>query len=216
MEWCFGIITGGNQESYISQMIDSIENQNIPKDKYEIIVIGSCDLQRQNLRVIKFNENVKPMWITAKKNTITKLSKFENICYMHDYIVLDNNWYNNFKIFGEDWDVCMNAIKNLNGTRFRDWVLWAPRFVNYDDLERTHDMYVSGSYFCAKKSFMIANPFDESLSWGQGEDVEWSLRIRNFWKYRCNPQSIVKFLKQKPDVGYIHESIYAEGFVNRF
>jgi hypothetical protein len=60
-------------------------------------------------------------------------------------------------------------------------------------------MYVSGSYFCAKKEFMLKNPLDEKLGWNQCEDIEWSFRIRNFWNYRCNDKSVVKFLKYKED-----------------
>ena len=58
-------------------------------------------------------------------------------------------------------------------------------------------MYISGAYFCAKKQFMLKYPLDETLIWGQGEDVEWSFRSREIWNYKCNPNSIVKLLKYK-------------------
>ena len=38
MDFSFGIITGGNNESIINQIIDSIEYENIPN--YEIIISG--------------------------------------------------------------------------------------------------------------------------------------------------------------------------------
>ena len=135
-----------------------------------------------------------------KKNIITKLAKFENIVYLHDYITFEPNWYSNFINFGEDWDVCMNSIINTDDTRFRDWTLWGPKLIPYEDGTRTKEMYVSGSYFCAKKHFMATNQFNETLIWGQGEDVEWSLKCRDTWNYKCNSKSIVKFLKQK----YMH------------
>ncbi|MFZ4796005.1 MAG: hypothetical protein ACOYMA_00835 [Bacteroidia bacterium] len=197
MEWTFGLITGGNQENFISKIIDSIDNLNINKNKYEIIIIGNCNINRNNTKVINFNENIKPMWITRKKNMITDLAKFNNIVYLHDYIIFDEKWYQEFEKFGDDWDVCMNSIKNLDETRFRDWVLWTPKFLDYNDHSQIKNMYVSGSYFCAKKKFMQDHKFNEALSWGQGEDVEWSLSIRSFWNYKCNPNSIVKCLKLK-------------------
>ena len=38
MNFTFGIITGGNNELMINDIINSIENENIPN--YEIIVVG--------------------------------------------------------------------------------------------------------------------------------------------------------------------------------
>jgi hypothetical protein len=64
-------------------------------------------------------------------------------------------------------------------------------------------MYVSGTYWCAKKSFMLAHPLDERRVWGQGEDVEWSTRCRNLWNYRMNRQSSVRFFKEKTYNGVI-------------
>ena len=58
-------------------------------------------------------------------------------------------------------------------------------------------MYISGGYWVAKKKFMLANPLDESLRWGESEDVEWSLRIRDKFKYVMNINSTVKTIKQK-------------------
>jgi hypothetical protein len=38
---------------------------------------------------------------------------------------------------------------------------------------------------------------DENFSWGESEDVEWSKKIRNNFKYIMNENSIVHLLKQK-------------------
>ena len=197
MDWTFGIITGGGQESFINTIITSIENQNIEKDKYEILIVGNCNIKRNNTTVISFNESIKPMWVTKKKNIITEKSKFENTVYLHDYVSFEPNWYSNFVNFGEDWDVCMNRINNIDNTRYRDWILWLPKLFPYHDHSKIKEMYISGAYFCAKKQFMLKYPLDETLIWGQGEDVEWSLRSREIWNYKCNPNSIVKLLECK-------------------
>jgi hypothetical protein len=197
MNWTFGIITGGQQENNINQIIDSIELEQIPN--YEIIIIGSCNTNRNNTMILPFDETIKSKWITRKKNIISAASRFNNICYLHDYVMLNPGWYDNFVKFGDYWDVCMNKIINFDGTRFRDWVLWYPKFVNYNDTSQIKKMYVSGTYFCAKKQFMLKNKLNENLCWGQGEDVEWSIRVRNFWNYKCNPNSSVRFLQQKLD-----------------
>ena len=205
MQFTFGIITNGN-DGFINQIINSIENQNIPNNKYEIIVVGKCGLKRNNLTIIPFDENIKPNWITKKKNLITQLAKFERIVYLHDYIMFLDGWYDGWKNFDPSWCVSMNPILNQNNTRFRDWCLFswslnpAVRYLDYNEISMTDQMYISGAYFLARKSFMTAFPFDEDLCWGEGEDVAHSLLVRKFWNYKLNVNSKVKMLKYKPDI----------------
>jgi len=205
MDFTFGIITGGNNEANINLIIDSIEKQNIPN--YEIIIVGNTNIKREKTEVILFNETVKSMWITRKKNIITENAKYENIVYFHDYIYLDDNWYKGFLKYGNDFKFCMNQIKNLDGTRFRDWTLWAYDAQNiiksrgliipYDITNLSKIMYFSGAYWVAKKSMMEQYPLDERLCWGQGEDVEWSFRVKQNHEFSMNVHSIVHLMKQK-------------------
>ena len=196
MQWTFGIITDGTQDDRLQIVLTSIRNQHVPE--HEIIVVGNTALTGSDLKVLTFDESIKEGWITKKKNMIVNEAKYENVALMHDYLTLDPEWYANFEKFGDDWDVCMNRMVNPNGQRYRDWVSWAPiRHIPYDNHDHMEHMYVSGAYFCVKKSFYQDNPLDESIVWGMGEDVEWSLRIRNKWNYRCNPDSVVRLLKHK-------------------
>jgi hypothetical protein len=61
-------------------------------------------------------------------------------------------------------------------------------------------MYISGSYWIAKKQVMEEFPLDESLVWGESEDVEWSKRIRDKYSFDLNIRSAVKLLKIKDRV----------------
>ena len=239
MKFTFGIITNNNT-TLTNLVIDSIENQQIPE--YEIIVIGSSDIHRNNTISIPFDETIYPGWITKKKNIITQNASYENIVYMHDYIVLDNNWYRGFLQNGNNFDIIVNKINNSDGTRFRDWVLnvdfvrgakftvrdymqqpilscpyeWitdnadisgllhvAPDtytlFLNYnDDGEKWQKyIYISGSYFVCKKHIMEEYPLNELLLHNQGEDVEWSQRVRIKYKFTFNKHSNVILLKHK-------------------
>jgi hypothetical protein len=203
MKFTFGIITSGLDLNNINLIYDSILAQKIDDD-FELIVIGGKNPNLELVRHFEFDESIKPAWITKKKNLIAEYANYDNICMMHDYVFLYENWYNNFREFGEDWDVCMNSIINHDGQRFRDWITWPEWcdenniiFLDYEDHSRTEQMYVSGTYFCAKKKFLLDNPFDEQRSWGQSEDVEWSGRCRHRWNYKCNSDSRVGFLKQK-------------------
>lgn len=214
MDFSFGIITDGSSDHNISLMIDSIERMNIPN--YEIIIIGNSAISRKNTTVVPFAEEVLQMWITHKKNLITKNAKYENIVYLHDYIIFNEYWYQGFLIHGNDFNVCMTKIINLDGSRFRDWVLWPHNnndmdalthpslqcLIPYEVRNLSKYMYISGSYWVAKKTLMEEFPLDESLVWGQGEDVEWSFRVRDKFDFSMNELSSVHLLKYKPAVFY--------------
>ena len=131
MEFTFGIITAGNLDT---RVINSIYQQGIPKDKFEIIVVGGDYIpEYPDIKHIEFDESKRPLWITRKKNMITKNAKFENIVFLHDYYFLWRSWYEGFLKFGNDWDVCMNKILNLDSSRFRDWIVCYDReFENRD------------------------------------------------------------------------------------
>ena len=211
MKWTFGICCGG--DDHLQDIIVSIKNQNeIKKQNYEILLISkktstieellNTHSKEIDIRLIEFDESTKEKWVTKKKNLIALYAKYPNISFLHDYIGLCKNWYKNFTEFGENWDVCMNPIRFNDNKRFRDWIIfkkvWGdPSFISYHDESQIKNMYVSGTYWCAKKIYMMKNPLNESLSWGQGEDLEWSHRCRLNWNYRINVNSCVKLLKEK-------------------
>jgi len=208
LQWTFGIITDGSNPSYIKRIYNSIIDLDIHKDNFEIRVVGGDSPGLENLIHIPFDESRKKAWITKKKNIIFETSKFNNISIGHDYIFYKKDWYNGFNVYGEEWDVCMCRIASKQGFRYRDHCSWycepgqspganTVNLLEYDDLSQTNKQYISGSYFCAKKDFMLRNPLQERLSWGQSEDVEWSYRVRKMWNYKFNKSSTVQFLKDK-------------------
>ena len=233
MKFTFGIITksennfgvddpASTDKKNIVSAIESINNLNIPE--YEIIIVGGDDIYNQeNITHIPFDDTIHPLWITSKKNIITKNAKYENIVFTHDYVKFSTDWYKGFLKFGDDWDICMNVFLNLDGSRFRDWCAWDDPdicikgtgvtvkdgnivggsdqrivLVPYD-YKKTHHMYISGTYWIAKKKVMLEEPLDENRwGWGQQEDVEWSHRVRNKYKYVMNTHSTIQSLKEKP------------------
>ena len=219
MEFTFGIITDGNNLNRVISIIESIKDQNILN--FQIVIVGGYPPVDTSIDWIEFNESIKPKWITKKKNIITQYAKYENIVFMHDYIRLMPNWYIGMEKFGNNWDICMTQILNVTGERFRDWVIWADKDYIADPsyngrsgvysnitkrilpsytYNKIENMYISGAYFIVKKKFMEENPLDESLIWGQGEDVEWYKRIMllsSGFKYVMNPNSKVKLMKYK-------------------
>lgn len=201
--WTFGICYSSN--IFIEKIINSIRNQKNNKN-YEIILIGPYDekikkfeKEYNNIKNIVFEETIRPGWITLKKNLIIQNANYENICLTHDYVAFCENWICGYDTFGYDWDVCMNPVRMSNGLRHRDWFTQHRplQFVKYNDPTKIRQMYINGTYWCGKKKFMIENPQNNNLCWGQGEDVEWGLRCQHKWNYRLNPYSVVKYLKDK-------------------
>jgi hypothetical protein len=235
MDITFGIITGGTNDSMLSMVIDSIYRQNIPK--YEIIIVGNTTIRGQNIINIPFDESIKPNWITRKKNIINETAKYEIIVQLHDYIRLDDNWYQGMLKFGDSFDICNSKIMNLNGRRFRDYKLFVHSLPSYfmkralfpytyqPNINVNKLMYISGAYYIIKKKTALEYPLNENLVWGNGEDVELSQRLSdNAIFLKCNPYSIVHFLKEKPqcewenemtneDLAYL-DSFSEEGLVN--
>jgi glycosyltransferase involved in cell wall biosynthesis len=218
MDFTFGIVTYKESPNDIQKVIESIYEQKIPN--FEIVIIGGHEPLDKNIIYYPFDDTIRAGWITKKKNLITKLANYENIVFMHDYIYLDSDWYKNFVQFGNDWSVCLNPILNGDGSRYRDWCAWDdPEFGGHTTIHeiwcpegmefngrpaivpyhynKTKHMYISGAYFITKKSVMEKYPLNEELIWGQGEDLEWSLRIREKYYFYFNQQSKVYMTKYK-------------------
>lgn len=230
-QWTFGIVSQyihiesnniSKENGLLLKIIESIKNLNIPECSYEILIIGSNNLQTdinvcKNLKLFFFDETIKKGWITKKKNILVEKSNFENVCLIHDYVSFDTDWYEGFQKFDTDWDVCMMKILDINKIRWRDWLLWphclyykhgyiiehnnvrlAPNRLLYSDTRYINtDMYISGTVIIGKRDFLKQHKFNENLCWGQGEDCEWSKNCRPFWKYKMNINSTMHLLKPK-------------------
>lgn len=133
----FGIVTDGENDVMLHKIIDTIELNNIPKDCYQILLVGGNqkDINRQNTVVIPFDQTqTKLPWTTKKKNTITRVAKYENIVYSHDYYGYPNNWYQQIKLFSQnnDWDIYMNRLLFRDRkTRSVDWAC-TRNYIHYE------------------------------------------------------------------------------------
>src|SRR6185312_8734402 len=215
LDFTFGITTDGNNTDRINAIIDTIRKQNIPK--YQIIIIGGQNnwVNQEDILHLYFTDITPKAHITKKKNQLTKYAKYENIVYLHDYFSFDDDWYYGWNDFGNNFDVAINRVLiNENGQLFRhsDWVL--DMFLFWDIPEYRHlywqdwdvglpydiegletHQYISGGYWVAKTEFMLNNPLDEKLFWGEKEDIEFSTRIRKNITFRMNKNSTVWIMK---------------------
>lgn len=210
MRWSFIIIYLDG--IYLEQIINSIKNQNnLTKDKFEIILIGPDNHSMKKVKSsvdvnIVFDESIVTGWITMKKNIGVQHAKYENVCIMHDYVGLCENWYNGYLTFGDNWDVCLNPVRTTTGSRYWDWISidtssnrkCFAKFISYEDLTQTKTyMYVGGTYWCAKRQFMTENSLDINMVHNGGEDVEWSMRCKDKWDYKLNLFSVSRLMKDK-------------------
>lgn len=123
LSFTFGIVTDGYNDHYIKETIKSIEENNIPE--YEIIIVGNSSIKpTNNINIYKFDESIIKGWTTRKKNIIIENAKYDILVIMHDYIKLNNNWYEGFLKYGDNFDWCINPIVNTNGIRYRDYTLF--------------------------------------------------------------------------------------------
>lgn len=205
----FAIITDGKVDDRIERIIDSIEAQTIPE--YEVLIVGGLvsTIDRRNTVHVSFDEATQPMgWITRKKNLATELAQYDNIVYLHDYHVFLPGWYPAVVAFDRPWDIQMHAIELIDGTRMLDWLTWdhpeLPRYtpIPYDRHDLQPWQYISGGYWMASRNAMVLNPLDVQYMSHQGEDVEWSLRIRNRTIWVMNPHARVRHNKPHRELAH--------------
>lgn len=207
MSWSFIICTDGGPKSKNHEEIClSIEAQNIPE--YEII-FATEDKKYCETSPVKNKKNVKILHvpcslasqITKKKNVAAGLSKYENLCFLHDYIILGPEWYKSFETFGyTQWNVCVTPLVYKNtGNRTWDWCVASHPTLRHTnvpyEMPASKWHYAPGNYFCAKRKFFLENPLDETLVWGQEEDIKWSHKLSEVMNYHLNPNGKALSLK---------------------
>lgn len=215
MDITFGIITSQSTMQQAAYTIKHIYDQKFSdyNASYEIIVVGggldglkrwAKEEDAKYIRFIDFDETQKRKpWITRKKNIITTEAQFDTIVYMHDYMHLDKEWYNGWLDYKEDFDIAVNKILNPDGSRHSDWLvepylLWdtIPESkgnwnlsLPYNIRGLTKIQYISGGFWLAKKDFMLKYPLDETLLWGEAEDIYFSRRIRECTEFKINVEA---------------------------
>ena len=223
--WSFIIITDGSQGPRLKTVVESVVRE-VPENRRDIIVVGGYSIDKElidryDVYFVPFDEREHPGAISWKKNIGVSCARFEKVVVLHDYLIVgDHNWLSSWDAMRNEWDVGINVIENLDGSRFRDHCSWGdprippgfwqfepwcpqglyhsgtPALMNYDD-PNPH-WFISGAAFIIKKKIYMENPLPEYLKHSMGEDVWMSLRLRELnYRYIFNKNTKFKLLKQK-------------------
>ena len=116
----FGFVTDGSNDLLLAQGIQSVKSAQL--SDYEIIVIGNTAIDDDDVKVIRFDDSIKPGWITRKKNLLAKSSSKEILVILHDYISLGSTWNKvNYELLeSNDWDVAVCRFENLDGKKLQE------------------------------------------------------------------------------------------------
>lgn len=204
--WSVVIITSGTDLGMLEQVITSIE-QALQGSAAEIILVAppSFQLSRTFNIPIKYcsyhDSKFLPALITRKKNLGVRLSQYDKVVVCHDYLLFSPSWKAAWDNFTDDFEVATNQVLRQDGSRLLDWTV-----CDYPELgfallpyaaSANQYQYISGTYFVVKRDFYLANPLNEGLRWGEGEDIEWSKRIRTKTIFKFNPAALVTCAKFK-------------------
>lgn len=219
----FGIISNtstnayNSNSSHLPRVIESIRNLNIPNFKISICDAGDPRIDMTDIIHIKWDEEKNPHKIGLKKNANNNKLETDIVVHLHDYMVFDPDWWDGYKQFGFDWDICVNKLFEADfpghhgqWMRNRDWIRSARRtasmkvneeagyekivncsLVDYNDYTQLPYQYVPGNYWVSKRYVMENDPISDRSA-GDSEDVEWSERVIPKYKFKMNTYSTVR------------------------
>ena len=210
----FGVCTGYTNPEHLIKCVESIRNQRL--SSYEILVIGPevpdaiyLELLGPDIKFLTFDETIKPLWITKKKNILAQQATYDRLCLLHDYLWLTPDWATNLQSFEakHPWSVLSFPQQRSDGGRFwYDWSgfeksqeIYNRKFYTYTDWSHNNDTYISGNIFCVHRQFLLEYPLDEKLVHMQQEDLEWSRRVSPFTHFKCAYNSLVCHQKDHRD-----------------
>jgi len=207
--WSIVLITGAKDLNSLEPVLRSIETE-LAGTPAEVVIVGpACSRLNTGyglpIKHFAYRDSsvLKPL-ITRKKNLGVALCQYDKVVLIHDYLLFEPGWKKGWDDYGDSFEVGMNRVHAKDGSRYRDWLVWdypniGPGLLPYS-AEATRYQYISGAYLVAKRAFLLANKFNESLRWGEGEDLEWSQRIRGSTIFRFNRSSAVRCAKLKDPI----------------
>ena len=173
----FCIISTGENEGLLTQGIESIQKQNIPK--YEILVCG-ISAGRHNVKLFPKPEWIQRMKLAKVRNYLCEQAKYNIIVLLDEKFLLKPDWYENIRN-ADNFDIAGCLMVDLNGNRRFDWAKCSRKNLKEEpsllDYEEWHpDAFVSGDFMILRRSVWEKIKFDEELIGEQGDDIDFCHR----------------------------------------
>lgn len=210
-KWSFGIITNGQKNEQVNNLINSIIEQNIPN--YEILICGEfnyADYEKYPIVPIEdvvLKDDIRAP-ITMKKNKIANKAQYQNLMIMHDRYLLPEDWFIKMKQYGNYYDLMTMPNIGPCGGRVNDWGQFRgkPSSIFYKINYLLHfnqwsnEWYAQGGLIIIKKYLYLENKLDNRLYWDEMEDITWS-QIGNLkgWFYYLDKNNMIYTFSDRLD-----------------
>lgn len=174
-------ILAGRKERDLSPTLTSIKSiQGLPP--YEII-LGGNPPHFENVRTLYLAEEALCGRTSLVRNRMGEAAKGNILIFIDDDILFPRDYWLKLEKFSStnNFDLLLTRFLNPDLTRCWDWCIYDPQ--NGPSLlpyEVTWDnrVYATSGHFIIKKEVFLDVRFNENLGYNQGEDVEFSARLK--------------------------------------
>jgi glycosyltransferase involved in cell wall biosynthesis len=180
------IVPAYNEESYILDCLNSLVNQNFPKDKYEIMVVNNKSTDntekiiKQNFPNIKVVNEIKQGVVFARIKGVAE-AKGEIIVFLDADSIAPKNWLSNLIMPYEDSSVvAVGGPYNYAKTKGQKKDLWT--LINEKAINSgLHDKrLLGGNMSFRKKAYIECGGFSPKVNFQ--EDAYLSLKLKKLGK----------------------------------
>ena len=236
------IIPTYNRSEYLRNTIISLQEQNFPKDKYEIVVVDNNSMDNTPQVVEECGENGKKEVIYVKEPNIglhnarhagAKAAKGEILAYVDDDVICDKNWLSELiKPYSDPEVGC------VGGKILPKWEAeppeWVKRYLNSlslldsgDEVKELKTPTIYGCNFSIRRSLLFEvggfNPDafgDKKLIWYRGDGEAGLLRkvLATERKIIYTPHAIVGHVipENRLTLDYFKKRFFIQGISNSF
>ena len=202
------IIPAYNNINTLERLIQSLQDQSIPLDEYQVIAVDDCstDGTREYLESLKFKGNFKlikqkeNLGLSSGRNRGIEASDSDILLFIDGDMEVDHDWIvsHTIPIENGEWDGSVGSVSHsaINQTLFIKYLDRSNRGAKKRPNELVgHKHFQFWNTSIRKELLTNVGGFDEKIDLWGGEDIEMVVRIENF----SNP-----ILKFNPNVKATH------------
>ena len=220
------LISNGQKPEKLKMVVNSIHNTMANTGtSYEINIAGKSDLQ--NVNFISAHYEAENGYLGRLRNIAASNSKYNNLVFLDDDILLSNNFYESLKSYSKSypWDILGVKLLLPDGGRCWDRATVNPHtMIDYDEKEPPGMIYQTGGFWIIRKSVWINHKWSETLKFYEAEDVEYSKRLflngyriafdknNTAWHYDEGYKQVDMACLRKKDFDITDDGIHTEEF----